>query len=580
MQRIPSEFATKHYDLAVIGGGIYGAWAAWDAALRGLKVLLVEQKDFASATSANSQKIIHGGLRYLQHADFIRMRESIRERRNLLRVAPHLVHSQPCLVPTHGYLIHSKLAMRVALKLNDLISFDRNRGLGIGKAIGNGQILSKDQVLHFCPGLDQKRLTGAALFYDAQVHNSERLLLAILHAATEAGADLANYTQVTGFVQEGSRVRGLEVTDCLSGEQHEISARMVLNCSGPWLNELIRLHKGLQPVTPQRLFKATILVTRPIVEMAVGVSAEDGYTDDDALIDKGYRFFFITPWRNTSLVGTFYDAFDGDPASASITEEDIRQALAVINAAYPLAKLTRADVRFGYCGLLPRGDNGETAANIQYAKHYQIYDHTQTDKIDGLISILGVKYTTARDVAEKAIDLALRKLGRDPIPCRTGTTPIHGGAIDDLAGFTERAIQADSYELGGETIRHLVSTYGEAYEEIVQLLDENPRWRETVSEDSATIKAEIVYAVRAEMAQTLTDVILRRTELGAGGYPGEACLRSCAALMAEILGWDDRQIAHEIDETQSIYRLYEPSLRYARASTDQADHREPAEIVT
>ncbi|MBX2998270.1 MAG: glycerol-3-phosphate dehydrogenase/oxidase [Caldilineaceae bacterium] len=581
MQRAGARLSTQTYDLAVIGGGIYGAWVAWDAALRGLKVVLVEQNDFASATSANSQKIIHGGLRYLQHADIGRMRESIRERSALLRVAPHLVHPLPCLIPTSENLVHSRLAMRVALKLNDLISFDRNRGLEIGQSIPNGRMLSKEEVLQRCPGLNAKRLTGGALFYDAQVHNSERLILSILHAAAEAGADLANYTRVTELIQEEGAIRGVTVIDDLNGEKRQIRARMIVNCSGPWIHKLLGLHSQLQPIAPTRLFKATILVTRPIVEaVAVGLSAEDGYTDDDALIDKGYRFFFVTPWRDTSLVGTFYDAFNGDPASVSLTEEDIRQALAVINAAYPLAKLNRADVRFGYVGLLPRGDDGETAANIQYVKHYKIYDHAQIDGIDGLISIVGVKYTTARGVAEKAVDLALRKLGRQPIRCRTASTPVFGGDIDHLDEFCARAVEADPHGLSEETIRHLVATYGETYGEILRLLDENLLWRESVSANSPTIKAEIVYGVRAEMAQTLTDVILRRTALGASGYPGADCLHSCAAVMAAILGWDEKRIAHEIQETQSIYRLYEPSLRSAEVSTSQADRREAAEIVT
>jgi glycerol-3-phosphate dehydrogenase len=578
MQRADS--STQTYDLVVIGGGIYGAWVAWDAALRGLKVALVEQKDFASATSANSQKIIHGGLRYLQHADIGRMRESIRERAALLRVAPHLVHPMPCLVPTYGHLTHSRFAMQAALKLNDLISYDRNRGLEDGQAIPGGRLLSKKETLELCTGLDSRRLTGGALFYDAQVHNSERLILAILQAAAEAGADLANYTRVTGLIRKGMAVHGVQVTDGLTGEIREIRGQMIVNCGGPWIHQLLQLHPYAQMITPRRLFKASLLVTHPIVKgVAVGLSAEDGYTDGDALIDKGYRFFFVTPWRNASLVGTFYDAFDGNPASVSLSEEDIRQALAVINAAYPLAKLTRADVRYGYAGLLPRGDDGETAANIQYAKHYKIYDHAQTDGIDGLISILGVKYTTARDVAQKAVDLALRKLGRQPIPCRTDTTPIYGGAIDHLAEFSERAVRTDPHGLGEEVIRHLVATYGEAYGEVLHLLDENPLWREPVSQNSPTIKAEIVYGVRAEMAQTLTDIILRRTELGTAGYPGGSCLHSCAALMAEILGWDRQQIAHEIEATQSLYRLYEPSLRSAEFSTNGANQRELAEIT-
>lgn len=558
MQRGSEKLSHGEYDVAIIGGGIYGAWAAWDAASRGLKVALVDQGDFASATSANSQKIIHGGLRYLQHADFARMRESIRERSILMRVAPHLASPLPCLIPSYkGQLSRGRLALSLALKLNDIISYDRNREVGQDNALPAARMVSRKECLELCSGLDPHGLTGGAIFYDGQLRHPERLILSILRSAAAAGADLANYTRVTGLIQEDNSVRGLQLKDVLTGRTHALRARITVNCGGPWIQRLLDLDPKLRETTPDRWFKAVVLVTRPVVqEVAVGVTAEHGYKDSDAVIDKGYRFFFIVPWRDTSLIGTFYDAFHGDPGTVAVTEVDIDGALQMTNAAYPGAKLTKQDVRYAYCGLLPRAEGGNSANDIQYAKHYEIHDHGNTDAVHGLISVMGVKFTTARDVAEKAIDLAARKLGCRSTRCRTAVTPVYGGDLERPIDFVRTAAKMENSTVNAATMWHLASTYGSASTEVLQLLREEPEWGERVASHSPTSKAEVVYGVRAEMAQTLSDTILRRTALGTGGYPGDECLANCATLMAGELGWSAAQIAGEIEDTKAIYRLY------------------------
>ena len=205
MERDPSKLQRNKYDLLVIGGGIYGACVTWDAALRGLSVALVEKGDFASATSANSLKIIHGGLRYLQHGDFKRMRESIRERRTLMEIAPHLVHPLPVLIPTFGHGMQGREVLSLALMINDLIGFDRNRLDDPEKHICRGRVISRRECLELLPGIHKKDLTGGAIFHDAQVYNSERLVLSFIRSAEKAGAELANYVEVTGFIQNSSR---------------------------------------------------------------------------------------------------------------------------------------------------------------------------------------------------------------------------------------------------------------------------------------------------------------------------------------------------------------------------------------
>lgn len=554
MKRAVSQMPQKIYDVAIIGGGIYGASVARDAALRGLTVALVDQGDFGNATSANNHKIIHGGLRYLQHVDLKRMRESIRERSILMRIAPHLVHPLPFLIPTYRYLLPGKLIMAAALKLNDLISYDRNRDLEDQKMIPRSRIISRQDCLRLCPGLDQKDLTGGALFFDGQVHNPDRLTLSVLVSAARAGADLANYAQVTGFLCEGDTITGIQVTDVLSGISIKVRARIVVNCSGPWMNRVHELLGNQRVQRRIRLLKTVVIATRMLVQkVAVGVPSRSRYKDEDAIVRKGHRYFFITPWRNTSLIGTFQAAYDGEPDDFRVSEQDICGLINEINAAYPAAAIKREDVYYVYAGMVPRGEAGSTTDDVQYAKHYRIQNHEYEDGIGGLISVIGVKYTTARDVAQKTVDLVLRKLGRGPVVCQTATTPVPGGAIERLEEFVARELEKGSPRVSPETLGHLIQTYGSEYREILRYSEENQEWGQPVTISSPVTRAEVLHGIREEMAQKLSDVIFRRTELGTTGYPGDSCLNTCATIMAAELRWDEKRKRKELEETSAVY---------------------------
>ncbi|MFZ1747563.1 MAG: FAD-dependent oxidoreductase, partial [Nitrospirales bacterium] len=237
MTRNLPRLANARYDVAVVGGGIYGACVAWDASLRGLSVVLLEQGDIGSGTSANSLKIIHGGFRYLQHGDFTRMRESIQEQMALMRIAPHLVHPLPVLIPTYGHGLRGKEVFACALAINDLIGFDRNRLDDPQKHIPRGRILSRSRVLELLPNIPDAHLTGGGVFHDGMVYNSERLLLSFLHSAESMGAEVANYVKVVGYLKTNDQVRGLEAEDRLSGERFQVEANVVVNACGPWLDQ-------------------------------------------------------------------------------------------------------------------------------------------------------------------------------------------------------------------------------------------------------------------------------------------------------------------------------------------------------
>ena len=218
--------ATSEFDVVVVGGGIYGVWATLDAAQRGLKVAILEQNDFGSGASANSQRVVHGGLRYLQHADFKRMRESIRERSNMLRLAGHLVEPMPFLVPTYGLGMRGKPAMFTAMKVNDFVSRDRNDGLHDSQLLPNGRLVTPEECLKYAPGLEKQGLTGGAVFYDAQVNNSERLALSVIRSAVAEGAVVANYVRATGLLRDDGKVIGVSAEDRLTGKTFEVKAKV------------------------------------------------------------------------------------------------------------------------------------------------------------------------------------------------------------------------------------------------------------------------------------------------------------------------------------------------------------------
>jgi glycerol-3-phosphate dehydrogenase len=527
MQRCVWRFSQKLYDVAVIGGGIYGAWIAREAAHRGLSVALVEQGDFGSATSSNSQRIAHGGLRYLQHADFKRMRESIRERSTLMRIAPHLVFPMPVLIPTYRNPLQGKTLMAVALKLNDLIGFDRNRDLSAEKTIPAGRILSKNECLAYCPDLPQQDLTGAAFFFDGQVHNTERLVLSLLLSAARSGAVLANYARVIRLLKNAQGIVGMSIEDVLSGKSVQMRARVFVNCSGPWTDRVVELAGIVKQHARKRWVKAVLLLTRQLIPIvAVGVRGDFKYQNADACLDKGYRYFFITPWRSNSLIGTFEAPYNGDPDDFKVSENEICSFIEHVNSAYPAGRLTRKDVRLVYGGLVPASDQ-KGSSTSQPAKHYEICDHGSEDGLEGLVSVIGVKYTTARHVAEKVVNLIETKLGKRPTESRTAVAPVYGGAMNSFEEFLEDELQKKPLGLSEETLRHLIQTYGSEYREVLQYCDQDQKWSKPVASNSPVIRAEILHSIREEMACKLEDLLYRRTELGAVGYPDDSCVSSC-----------------------------------------------------
>lgn len=555
MDRAVTELSQKNYDVIVIGGGIYGACVARDAALRGLTVALVEQGDFSSGASGNNHKIIHGGLRYLQHADLKRMRESIRERSTFIRIAPHLVSPIPFLIPIYWNHSFQKWLMKLALMINDLVGFDRNRRLPKEMQFPRSRVVSRDECRRLVPIIDPKRLVGGGLYYDAQVYDPNRFVLSILWSAYLANANLANYVKMIGFLKNENKVIGIQALDILTGRRFPIRGKIIVNCAGHWNDHVCEYLGGRSSKRRTQMAKAFVLVTRQVLSnVALGVTNDAPYEDLDAIINKGSRYFFITPWRNRSLIGTFQVSSSDDPLKSRISENDIDNFVQEVNRGMPSAKITRNDIFWVNWGLLPTVDYSDRTKDAQLSKHSVIYDHEIEDNVEGLVTVVGVKFTTARAVGQKVTDLILRKLKKPPQKCVTTEVPIHGGTTGRVEQFVETAVQEKPRGLSENIIRHLIGTYGSEYRQILSYLDEDPILKEPIGHEASTIKAEIVHGIRKEMANKLSDVVFRRTELGTAGCPGEDCLQTCAMIMAKEMNWDQERIQLELNEVRTLFK--------------------------
>lgn len=544
----------KEYDLIVVGGGIFGICAAWDATLRGLSVALVENHDFAHATSANCFKMVHGGIRYLQHGDIYRVREGSRERTTFLRIAPHLVDPLPIVIPTYGHGLQGKAIIEAGKLLYDLITFDRNRGVtDPDKRIPHGEVLSRGECLELFPGLDQSGLTGGAVIYDGQMYSPPRLALSFLKSAVRAGADTVNYVEATGFLREGNRVTGVEALDLTTGNPLEIRGRVVLNAAGPWAESLLERAARMR-VDPPLAFSrdASLVVNRRLTD-GYALALKTRTRDPDAVLSRGARHLFLVPWRDCTLVGVWHVVHNGHPESFSVTEEEIRAFLDEVNKAYTFAEpLSLKDVSLWNAGLTLFGNNKPGSTDLSFGKRSRIIDHAKEHGIDRLISLVGVRYTTARGVAESAIDLVLRNLGRRATKSTTSSTPVYGGDIESFGEFCRSAIGRRPAGVGADALQGVLRNHGSEYMSVLRLTDEDPEWAETLAQ-SNVMKAEVVHAVRSEMALKLEDVVFRRTDLGTAGHPGVEALSQCADLMAAELGWSRSRVDSEMAQVEAVF---------------------------
>jgi glycerol-3-phosphate dehydrogenase len=537
MRRDLNRLSSTRFDLLVVGGGIHGLASAYDAAQRGLSVALVERGDFGGAASFNHLKTIHGGLRYLQTGDLPRMRESIVERRTVARLAPHLLAPLPFLMPTYRKLTRSQLAMRVAFLADAVIGYDRNRGVVPRLALPRGRVISREECLRLFPDVRQRGLTGGAIWLDYQVRNTDRLTLAFGLAADAHGACLANHAEAYDAIVEDRRVSGARVRDVLTGQCFDVRASLTLNAAGAGA-AFVAGRFGAE--RPALLLKAMNVVTRrPMSGPALASSTNDG------------RMLFVVPWEGRAVAGTSHSLQPAGPDEATVSEAELQAFVDEVNEAFPDLHLGAGDVTLVHRGIVPARRNGRGELGLE--GHFRITDHAR-DGIEGALSLLAVKYTTGRGVAEKAVDAVMAKLGRRA-PCRTADTPLPGAA-EEVEAVVAEAARRSPVPLDAATLDQLALTYGTGCTRLLDLARSEPDLARRVAPGVPVLRAQVAHAVREEMALTLTDVVTRRTPLGAAGHPGVEAVAGCVEVMAGECGWSGARAAEEVS---ALARFYAPA---------------------
>lgn len=543
MQRDLRQLADTRFDVLIVGAGFYGVATAWDAAQRGLSVAIIDKDDFGAATSFNNLKTLHGGLRSLQSLNLTQARLFIRERRALARIVPHLVRPLPFVVATTRHPLRSKLAMRIGLAMNDAVAKDRNLGLpDPGTHLPPSRVVSRDEALHLNPLISPNGVTGGAIWHDYQMQSTDRVTLSFLLSAQEAGAAAANYVAARRLLQEHQRVIGVIAEDRMTGASFPIRATVVVNAAGPWAASLLSgLPPAAQGAPPPKLSRAMNVVTSKLVaDHACG-----GYANG--------RYLFLVPWRDVAMLGTGHDAHDGGADELKVTRWDLEAFLKDARDAFPHAPLTANTVRLVHRGLLPTVSANGT--HVRLVKESRVVNHAQHG-VRGLVSMFGVRYTTARHTACEAVDAVFHAMGHPSAPpCRTAETPLHGGSIVHMENFLRAVLLRDVAGVTPATLRRTVTTYGTAYDAVLQIARDTPALALPLGQNCEVIGAEILYAARHEMALKLTDAVIRRTEAGAAGHPGADALERAAAIMSRAHGWDAARTRNEIDDVENFYKL-------------------------
>ena len=545
MERFIENYKDEKFDVIVIGGGISGASVAYEAATRGLKVALLEKNDFSWATSAATSKMIHGGLRYLVNGEIGLVRESLRERRVLENIAPNFVYPWPMMMTHYTKpLKNNKWVVKIGMLVYDMLSYDKNFTWDSCKKIPVHKTISKEDVLNQEPHVRAKGLTGASVFCDCVSIFPERFTLAFVKSAVAYGAKASNYAKVEGFIMDkGTHVTGVNVKDLLTGKTHAVAGKVIVNCGGPWADLVLGLAKtdSKGSATLRRSEGIHIITKKKLLSgnYTVGSMTPEG------------RHFFLIPWRNHTLIGTTDKPFNGNPDDYRVTKESIMELIADVNSSFGDGKLTYADVQHTYGGLRPLIEK-ETKETYSSSRKYEIYDNKE-EGLDGLITVEGGKYTTSRQLAETCLNIVAAKMGRDLGKSTTKKHYLAGCEIKDLCGFLDD-LQKKKNGFSSATLDYLGRNYGTECEAVLKLAKEDKALSETINEDGELL-AQVVYAVRNEMARTLSDIVMRRTGIGTLGNPGENVLRKVAQLAAKELQWDQARVEKEISDTVNLLKI-------------------------
>ncbi len=537
----------EEFDILVIGGGITGAGIAWDAAMRGFSTALIDKGDFGSGTSSRSSRLIHGGLRYLRYFQLDLVHEACVERSILLRrVAPSMVRLLPFVYPSYRGRGVGMLMLRAGMWLYDLMALNHR--------IGRYRMLEPAGALEVEPALEKASLKGAAFFYDC-LGNDSQITIATARAAHQAGAACASYVEAFALLRSGGKVRGVAARDALSGREMEIKARVVVNAAGPWADRILAMESP-EYTEGLRLTKGIHLVVR-----RERIGNRNAITLSSP---RDGRFVFLIPWWQFTLVGTTDTDFQGDPDQVWADPEDVEYLLETVNYNFPQVALEEKDVISTFAALRPLAFRGG-ASPYEVSRKHRIFETR-----GGMLCIAGGKYTTFRKMACDLVDRAAAKLAREfsrypKEKCRTAQTPLPGSerpVSDELLSSLERAAGLDR-----QAVDYLAFSHGTGVEELLRLIQDDPSLADPIVPGLPYLKAQVIHAVRHEMAMTLRDFLMRRTRLlyeasdgGLGAAP------EIARIMALEMGWDQARVEGEISacrkewEKTQRFRLREEKM--------------------
>jgi glycerol-3-phosphate dehydrogenase len=553
--RVPQDIQDYPFDLIIIGAGINGAGIARDAAMRGLKILLLDKGDIASGTTQWATRLIHGGLRYLEYYEVSLVRESLKDREILLHIAPHLVRPLGFLVPIYDRAKHGPLMVRLGMIGYDTLSLD--------KSLDNHRMLSAEEALEREPGLNPEGLLGAAFYYDAQVEYAERIAVENAISAREHGAVVLTYSKVNRLIRDDGRVAGVEFNDILGSGTYSARAPVTVNVTGPWVDEVLGETTGGRMIGGT---KGSHLVVDPF----------PGAPKNEALYveaRKDGRPYFIVPWNGRYLIGTTDIRYDGDLDRVVADEDEIDYLIDETNYVIPEANLTRESVLFTYSGIRPLPFQPEGAEGSVTRSHI-VYDHARgrgvgtkrsgvgegVPRVNGLISIVGGKLTTYRNLSRQTVDMVYQKLGREAPESRTSKVPLPGGETQDFDAFAAQ-FKATS-GLTEELAERLLKLYGVRSPDVLEMAGDDPSLRlplgPSAKVESGVIGAEVLYAFRREMAQALSDVLLRRTMVGLGPSVGLDVDEAAAQVAVQHLGWSEERARSEVEAYRGYVERYKP----------------------
>jgi len=510
------------FDLVVVGAGINGLGIARDGAQRGLRVLVLEQDDICSGVSAWSGRLAHGGLRYLEHRDFALVRESLRERERMIQLAPHLVKPLRLIMPLYAHNRRPAWLIRLGMIVYDILSFD--------KRTGGHEVLNLDGTIRRFPGIARGGLDGATVFTEGQVEYAERLCVELAVAAAADGALIRTKARVEEPILENGRVAGVRYRDLGTDEIAEARAPVVLNVAGPWIDRIFRRGAPPQP----RLnggTKGSHLIVDPFPGAPKDVVYYESKTDG--------RLVLVIPWMGRYMIGTTDIRFDDDPDEARCSAAEMTYLLNEVNQLIPEAGLTPEDVLYTFSGVRPL-PYAPGVVEAKIPRSHVLHDHAPS--LPGLVTVVGGKLTTFRQLAQDAVDDVFRRLGRKSPACMTAKQPFPGATFDAV----ELKRHLVALGLSEKTAGRLMGLYGGRARDVVAEAKDDPGLLTVVHEGTGAIGAEMVFAMRREFAGSLADVMARRVLLAFAPGHGLESLDNIADLLARRFGWDSARRASEI----------------------------------